>query len=260
CKKKEESFEHLIACEVNEARWLEKEYSIANQIWLNLDTVVRKRMTIGDLYTSLTSGKEADKYRKRNYMARGLIESDLATSLLAIGITRKVADLIITEWWDKWHSFFQKEIWLQHCNEVAKWEKQVEINPKKRKQRNSIGKVIDKGGGGDLREEFEDELRRQKSEDKRKEQLDEPGSGSFEFKKYRCLSSSFNKTVDKINNIILENYEKQKAIIDNGYNYKDVITDRLKWPITFTSILQNLEKIIQDEEKFKKKTSNNIDV
>ncbi|CAG8852172.1 25387_t:CDS:1, partial [Gigaspora margarita] len=163
--------------EVDEARWLEKEYSIANQIWSNLDTVVRKRMTIGDLYTSLTSGKEADKYRKRNYITRGLIESDLATSLLAMGITRKVADLIITEWWNKWHSFFQEEIWLQHCNEVAKWEKQVEINPKKKKtkkvsleekrKKNSVEKVIDKGGGGNLREEFENESKKQKSEDKR---------------------------------------------------------------------------------------------
>ncbi|CAG8820254.1 6151_t:CDS:1, partial [Gigaspora margarita] len=104
-------------CEVDEARWLEKEYSIANQIWLNLDTVIRKRITIEDLYTSLTGGKEADRYKKRNYMARELIKSDLAISLLAMGITRKVANSIITEWWDKWHSFFQKEIWLQRCNE-----------------------------------------------------------------------------------------------------------------------------------------------
>ncbi|CAG8794875.1 46420_t:CDS:2 [Gigaspora margarita] len=110
-------------CEVDEASWLEKEYSIANQIWSNLDIVVRKRMTIEDLYTNLTGGKEADRYRKRNYMARGLIESDLATSLLAMGITRK----------NKWHSFFQEKIWFQRCNEVAKWEKQVEINPKKKK-------------------------------------------------------------------------------------------------------------------------------
>ncbi|CAG8835828.1 15636_t:CDS:2, partial [Gigaspora margarita] len=101
CKEKEELFEHFTACEVDEARWLEKEYSIVNQIWSNLDTVIRKRMTIGDLYTSLTGGKEADKYRKRNYMASGLIESDLATSFLAMGITKKVADLIITKWWDK---------------------------------------------------------------------------------------------------------------------------------------------------------------
>ncbi|CAG8844083.1 15276_t:CDS:1, partial [Gigaspora margarita] len=98
CKEKEESFEHLTACEVDEARWLEKEYLIANQIWLNLDTVVKKKITIEDLYTSLTSEKEADRHRKRNYIARGLIELDLATSLLAMGITRKVADLIITEY------------------------------------------------------------------------------------------------------------------------------------------------------------------
>src|SRR5260363_346436 len=88
----------------------------------NMVEPVRKRMTIEDLYTSLTSGKEADRYKKRNYMARGLIESDLAISLLAMEITRKVTDSIITEWWDKWHSFFQEEIWLQRCNEVAKWE------------------------------------------------------------------------------------------------------------------------------------------
>ncbi|CAG8603601.1 21196_t:CDS:1, partial [Gigaspora margarita] len=54
-------------------------------------------MTIEDLYTSLTGEKEADRHRKRNYMARGLIESDLAISLLAIGIIRKAANLIITE-------------------------------------------------------------------------------------------------------------------------------------------------------------------
>ncbi|CAG8611111.1 28123_t:CDS:2 [Gigaspora margarita] len=108
-------------------------------------------MTIENFYTSLTSGKEADSYRKRNYIARGLIELDLATSLLAMGITRKVTDLIITEWWNKWHSFFQDEIWLQRCN----------------KEKNSVGKVIDKGGGGDLREGFEDGSRRQKLEDKR---------------------------------------------------------------------------------------------
>lgn len=179
CNEKEESFEHLTACEVDEARWIEKEYSIANQIWSNLDTVVRKRMTIEDLYTSLTGRKEADRYKKRNYMARGLIESDLAISLLAMGITRKVTDSIITEWWDKWHSFFQEEIWLQRCNEVAKWEKQMEINSKKKKTKkvsserkrkknnNSVGKVIDKGGGEDLREGFEDGPRRPKSEDKR---------------------------------------------------------------------------------------------
>ncbi|CAG8833893.1 31311_t:CDS:1, partial [Gigaspora margarita] len=82
----------------DEARWLEKEYSIANQIWLNMDIVFRKRMTIENLYTRLTGGKEANRHRKRNYMARELIESDLAISLLAMGITRKVADLIITEW------------------------------------------------------------------------------------------------------------------------------------------------------------------
>ncbi|CAG8811048.1 38681_t:CDS:2, partial [Gigaspora margarita] len=67
-----------------------------------------------NLYTSLTSEKKADKYRKRNYMARGLIESDLATSLLAMGITRKVADLIITKWWNKWH----KEFLASKINEV----------------------------------------------------------------------------------------------------------------------------------------------
>ena len=133
-------------------------------------------MTIDDLYTSLTGGKEADRYKKRNYMARGLIESDLAISLLTRGITRKVTDSIITEWWDKWHNFFQEEIWLQRCNEVAKWEKQMEINPKKKKtkkvssegkrKKNSVGKVIDKGGE-DLREGSEDGYRRPNSEDKR---------------------------------------------------------------------------------------------
>ncbi|CAG8843417.1 3957_t:CDS:2, partial [Gigaspora margarita] len=66
----------------------------------------------------------------------------------------------------------------------------------------------------------------------------------FEFGKYRFLSSSSNETVNKINNIILENYEKQKAIINNDYSYKDVITNRSKWPITFASIPQNLEKAI----------------
>ncbi|CAG8820372.1 41194_t:CDS:2, partial [Gigaspora margarita] len=106
-------------------------------------------MTIKDLYTSLTGEKEADRYKKRNYIARGLIESDLAISLLAMGITRKVTDSIITEWWDKWHSFFQKEIWLQCCNEVA-----------------NVGKVIDKGEGEDLRERFEDRSRRPNLEDK----------------------------------------------------------------------------------------------
>ncbi|CAG8814625.1 35702_t:CDS:1, partial [Gigaspora margarita] len=116
CKEKEESFEHLTTCEVDEARWHKKEFSIVNQIWSNLDTVIKKRMTIENLYISLTGGKEAERYRKRNYMARELIESDLATSLLAMGITKKVADLIITEWWNKWHSFFQEEIWLQSCN------------------------------------------------------------------------------------------------------------------------------------------------
>ncbi|CAG8647014.1 4953_t:CDS:2, partial [Gigaspora margarita] len=105
CKEKEESFEHLTTYKVDEARWQEKEFSIVNQIWSNLDTVVRKRMTIENLYTSLTSGKEADRHRKRNYMARGLID------------------------------FFQEEIWLQHCNEVAKWEKQIDINPKKKKMK-----------------------------------------------------------------------------------------------------------------------------
>ncbi|CAG8684537.1 6430_t:CDS:2, partial [Gigaspora margarita] len=55
----------------------------------------------------------------------GLIESDLATSLLAIGIIKKVADLIITEWWDKWHSFFQEEIWLQQSSEGKKKENSV---------------------------------------------------------------------------------------------------------------------------------------
>ncbi|CAG8767952.1 45056_t:CDS:2 [Gigaspora margarita] len=133
CKEKEESFD-LTAYEVDEARWLEKEYSIANQIWSNLDTVVRKRMTIGDLYTSLTGRKEADKYRKRNYMARELIESDLATSLLAMEITRK---------------------------------KTKKASSEEKRKKSSVGKVIDKGGGGDLYEEFEDELRRQKLEDKR---------------------------------------------------------------------------------------------
>ncbi|CAG8851770.1 28797_t:CDS:2, partial [Gigaspora margarita] len=97
-KEKEESFEHFIAYKVNEARWLEKEYSIVNQIWSNLNTVSKKRMPIEDLYTSLTGEKEADRHRKRNYMARGLIESDLATLLLAIGITKKVVHLIITKW------------------------------------------------------------------------------------------------------------------------------------------------------------------
>ncbi|CAG8791438.1 16289_t:CDS:2, partial [Gigaspora margarita] len=86
-------------------------------------------MTIEDLYTSLTGEKEADRYQKRNYMARGLIELDLAISLLAMGITRKVTDLIIIEWWDK-------------C----------------------IGKVIDKGRGEDLCERVEDGPRRPNSE------------------------------------------------------------------------------------------------
>ncbi|CAG8832542.1 1197_t:CDS:2, partial [Gigaspora margarita] len=107
CKEKKKLFEYLIACEVDEARWLEKKYSIANQIWSNLNTVVRKRMTIENLYTSLTGEKKADKYRKRNYMARRLIELDLATSLLAIGITKKATNLIIT-----------------------RMEKQIDINPK----------------------------------------------------------------------------------------------------------------------------------
>ncbi|CAG8852311.1 3811_t:CDS:2, partial [Gigaspora margarita] len=82
---KEESFEHLTACEVDEARWLKKEYSI-------------KKNDNQDLYTRLTRGKKADRHGKRNYMARGLIESDLAILLLATEIIKKVADLIITEW------------------------------------------------------------------------------------------------------------------------------------------------------------------
>src|SRR5260363_15574 len=94
-------------------------------------------MTIADLYTSLTGGKEADKYKKRNYMARGLIESDLAISLLAMGITRKVTDSIITEWWDKWHSFFQEEIWLKSCKKDKKREKQIENNTKKKENKES---------------------------------------------------------------------------------------------------------------------------
>ncbi|CAG8852662.1 4625_t:CDS:2, partial [Gigaspora margarita] len=115
--------------EVDEARWLEKEYSIANQIWLNLDIVVRKRITIENLYTSLTGGKEADRYKKRNYMARGLIG----------GIN---------------DSFFQEEIWLQHCN-------------KKVQKKNSVGKGINKGEEGNPYKRFENRPRRQKSEDKR---------------------------------------------------------------------------------------------
>ncbi|CAG8843296.1 43009_t:CDS:2, partial [Gigaspora margarita] len=53
------------------------------------------------------------------------------------------------------------------------------------------------------------------------EQLDEEGSGPFQFGKYRFLSGSSDETVDKINNIVLENYKKQKTIIDNNYSYKD---------------------------------------
>ncbi|CAG8747771.1 19731_t:CDS:2, partial [Gigaspora margarita] len=94
---KESKIEHVVLTEtwdvylirIDEAKWLEKEYSIANQIWSNLDTMVRKRITIKDLYTILTSEKEADRYRKRNYIARGLIELDLATSLLAKGLPEK---------------------------------------------------------------------------------------------------------------------------------------------------------------------------
>ncbi|CAG8770370.1 44844_t:CDS:2, partial [Gigaspora margarita] len=128
-------------------------------------------MTIENLYISLTSEKEANKYRKRNYMARGLIESDLATSLLAMGITRKVADLIITEWWDKWYSFFQEEIWLQCCNKTLTPKKENEESKsgkfRRKKKENSVGKGIDKGEeGGDQYEGFEDEPREQKSEDK----------------------------------------------------------------------------------------------
>ncbi|CAG8499236.1 37083_t:CDS:2, partial [Gigaspora margarita] len=59
-------------------------------------------------------------------------------------ITRKVADLIITKWWNKWHSFFQEEIWLQCCNEGAKWEKQIDINPKKKETEKRIGGQIQK--------------------------------------------------------------------------------------------------------------------
>ncbi|CAG8814133.1 9020_t:CDS:2, partial [Gigaspora margarita] len=55
----------------------------------------------------------------------------------------------------------------------------------------------------------------------RKEQLDEEGFGPFQFEKYRFLFGSSNETVDKINNIVLENYKKQKTIIDNNYSYKD---------------------------------------
>ncbi|CAG8812975.1 5906_t:CDS:2, partial [Gigaspora rosea] len=41
---------------------------------------------------------------------------------------------------DKWHSVFQKEIWLQRCDEVAKWKKELEIDSKVKG-----GKVSDKG-------------------------------------------------------------------------------------------------------------------
>ncbi|CAG8796082.1 7246_t:CDS:1, partial [Gigaspora rosea] len=44
-------------------------------------------------------------------------------------IANKAVESIILEWWDKWHSVFQKEIWLQCCNKVAKWEKELEIDP-----------------------------------------------------------------------------------------------------------------------------------
>ncbi|CAG8629453.1 22821_t:CDS:2 [Gigaspora margarita] len=70
---------------------------------------------------------------------------------------------------------------LQRYNEVAKWEKQMDINPKKKKMKkvnpkssegkkkeNSIGKGIDKEKKGeDQCEGFENKPRKQKSEDKR---------------------------------------------------------------------------------------------
>ncbi|CAG8599742.1 15878_t:CDS:2, partial [Gigaspora rosea] len=88
---------------------------------------------------------------------------------------------------------------------------------------------------------------------RKKELLDEEGSGPFEFGRYRFLLGSSNETVDKINNIILENYEKQKAIINNNDTYYNVVSDRRKWPTTFVSSPQNLEKITYDEEKLRKK-------
>ncbi|CAG8759445.1 39540_t:CDS:2 [Gigaspora margarita] len=49
-----------------------------------------------------------------------------------------------------------------------------------------------------------------------------------------------------------ENYEKQKAIIDNNYSYKDVITNRSKWPTSFASTPQNLEKQHEMKKNSKK--------
>ncbi|CAG8735660.1 11977_t:CDS:1, partial [Gigaspora rosea] len=65
---------------------------------------------------------------RRNYLAQELIETDIKNLLLQAEIANKVAELIILEWLDKWHSVFQKEIWLQRCDEVAKWKKELEID------------------------------------------------------------------------------------------------------------------------------------
>ncbi|CAG8759855.1 23172_t:CDS:2, partial [Gigaspora margarita] len=126
--KKEESFEHLTLCEVDEARWLEEEFLIENQIWSNLDTVVRKRMTIENLYTNLTSSKT-------RFLGSEPRNLTISTSNLTLG-----------------NGDYQK---------IAKWKKQIDINPKKKKmkkvnsesseekkKKNSIGKGIDKGGEG----------------------------------------------------------------------------------------------------------------
>ena len=120
CKKKEENFKHLTSCEVDESHWSEKKYSIAKEIWWNLDAFVQKKISQDNIYLAFAGGSIEDRHKKRNYLARGLIEKDLTAFFKSTGITRKEIELITLEWWDKWHSFFQEEIWLQRCEEVIK--------------------------------------------------------------------------------------------------------------------------------------------
>ncbi|CAG8612800.1 28174_t:CDS:2 [Gigaspora margarita] len=120
----------------------------------------------------LTREKETDRYRKRNYLARELIKMDLTTSLLLIGIIKKVAELIIIEWWDQWHSFFQKEIWLQCCNKITKWKKELQIDPKRKKNKKESSAIKKKNREGKSIDKGEDLLDRVKKGSKRQKMVD----------------------------------------------------------------------------------------
>ncbi|CAG8789667.1 9882_t:CDS:2, partial [Dentiscutata erythropus] len=89
---------------------------------------------------------------------------------------------------------------------------------------------------------------------RKKELLDEEGAGPFIFGKFRVLEGSSDETVDKLNEIRLDNEYKKQKIIENlsvGSTNIDIISNLEGIPTSYVDTYSGIKALSKDLEKLK---------